>query len=294
MSTAMVSLVGEQPAPNLLPARYLKPDLMILVHTDRTARVAQNLRGLLEPEIRCETCKVPPYSIADAFIQLEECLKDKASGHETIFNLTGGTKTMVLAAFHLARGAGSLFIYLQTEGNRSLLYKYGFRGNEIVQARPPEEIGETITLDDYLRMYLGEYTEGRPRDPLEEEVKAVLDSVEGLEVKYSVRPSGMEALEIDFVVRLGNQVGVGEVKRKGAKRGIDQINAVAAPRYLGTYIKKFLVSGKEVDRNNRILARAYRIKVVELTSFSTTGKLSQGDREKLIDSILEEMGGSRK
>jgi hypothetical protein len=287
----MILLVGEQPAPNLLPARYLGPDLAILVHTDRTAGVARNLKSLLEPRIRCEMCKVPPYSITDAFIQLDKCLATKASGHEYVFNLTGGTKTMVLATFDLAHRLDSPFVYFRSEGNQSLLYRYRIAKGGIVQESQPEEIGETITLSDYLKMYLGEYTEGPPRDPLEGEVKDVLDSIDGLEVKYSVRPSGMEALEVDFIVRFGNQVGVGEVKRKGAKKGIDQINAVADPRYLGTYVKKFLISGKEVDRNNRNLAKAYRIKVVELPSFLQRHRLSEADRQKLKEAILSEMGG---
>ena len=292
MSTAMVLLIGEQAAPNLLSTRYLKPSLAVLVYTDRTQKVAQNLAGLLKLSgIECRKCKVLPYSIPDAFVQMQKCLQAEAPGHEYVFNLTGGTKTMALAAFDLAHRLASPFVYFQTEGNRSLLYHYRFAEEGIFQETEPEEIGETITLDDYLRMYLGEHTEGRPRDPLEEEVKDVLDSIEGLEVKYSVRPAGMEALEIDFVIRLGNQVGVGEVKSKGAKRGIDQINAVADPRYLGTYIRKFLVSGKEVDRNNKNLAQAYRIKVVELPGFSMHGRLSQEEKRKLVNVILSEMGG---
>ena len=294
MPTAMVSLIGEQPAPNLLPARYLKPDRMVLVHTNRTARVARNLKSLLEPGIQCEMCEVPPYSITDAFILLRRHLKDRAEGCKLIFNLTGGTKTMVLAAFHLAHRIGSPFVYFRTEGNRSLLYRCRFVHDGISQKAQPDEIKEIITLHDYLKMYLGDFTEKPPEDSLEVEVMKALESIEELEAKYCVRPKGMEALEIDFVVRFGNQVGIGEVKSKAAKDGIDQVNAVAHPRYLGTYVKKFLISGSELAENNKDLAEAYKIEVVELTSFSTHGKLSQEDREKLKDSILKELGGRKK
>jgi len=34
--TALILLVGEQPLPNLLPTRHINPELVVLVHTNRT------------------------------------------------------------------------------------------------------------------------------------------------------------------------------------------------------------------------------------------------------------------
>ena len=96
---------------------------------------------------------------------------------------------------------------------------------------------------------------------------------------------------MDFVIRLGNQVGVIEAKTKGAKSGIDQIQAVAEQRYLGTYVAKFLVSGKEVDRNNKNLARAYGIEMIELPSYADTSKISKSDQQMLRERILRKLGG---
>jgi len=116
-----------------------------------------------------------------------------------------------------------------------------------------------------------------------------LRAISDMEILTSVRPQGLEALEVDFVIRLGNQVGVIEAKTKGAKSGIDQIQAVAEQRYLGTYVAKFLVSGKQVDRNNKNLAQAYKIEVIELPSYADTGRLNEGDQQALNQQVLERL-----
>lgn len=62
-----------------------------------------------------------------------------------------------------------------------------------------------------------------PRNEFEQEVYQALQEISDLEILTGVRPQEMEALEVDFVIHLGNQVGVIEAKTKGAKPGIDQI-----------------------------------------------------------------------
>lgn len=283
----MILLVGEQPAPNLLPTRHLKPDTAVLVYTELTERVARNLKDLLG--CPCEMCPVHPYLIHETQEKLEAFLDRHFAGQSFVFNLTSGTKPMALAALQLARKYGSPFVYFQTEGNRSLLYHYTFQGEDIV-LQSAEELPSTISLDDYLRMYLGTYTCGEPRSKFEEQVVETLRSSPQIEEIFtSLRPQGLEALEVDFILRCGNQIGIGEVKTKGAKEGIDQLNAVAEPRYLGTYVKKFLVSGNPVHKNNKQLAQAYQIEVIELPSFGETGEISKEDKERLIDTIVRSL-----
>ncbi len=287
----LVSLVGGQPAPNLLPARRLQPDVSVLVYTERTQSIADSLKTLLESECVCRLCKVNPYRIPRIREKLARFIDREFLGKPLMFNLTGGTKPMVLAAYHLAQERGSPFLYFRTEGNRSCLYHYTFSGEGAV-LDSTEELPETICLDDYLRLYLGSYETEDPRNAFEQEVVDVLRSTPGIgEVASSMRPQGLGALEIDFAVRCGNQVGIGEVKSKGAKSGIDQINAVAHPHYLGTYVRKFLVSGHPVDRNNRDLAEAYRIALIELPSYGTTETLSPVDRKKLGQTVARHLEG---
>jgi len=56
-----ISLIGEQPIPNLLPLRYQPPDVAVLVHTDRTRRVAQRLEELLAPKVTVRLLPTDPY-----------------------------------------------------------------------------------------------------------------------------------------------------------------------------------------------------------------------------------------
>jgi hypothetical protein len=290
MKKATILLMGEQPAPNLLPTRHLAPDVAVLVYTARTQSKAENLKTILQPNISCLLCSVSPYTIPEIQNTLQSFLSTHLPQHALIFNLTGGTKPMVLAAYMLAQNYGAPFVYFQTEGNRSRLYHYASDGGGIVREEV-KELSDTITLDDYLRLYLREYGTGESRNPFEHQVQTALQSIDALEVLWSLRPKGLGALEVDFVVRLGNQIGVGEVKSKGTKSGIDQINAVATQRYLGTYVKKFLVSGRPMDQNNKELAQAYRIEVIELPSYHETSEIDEVDRRKLAAAVVTQLGG---
>ncbi|HMN29140.1 MAG TPA: DUF1887 family CARF protein [Caldilineaceae bacterium] len=284
----LVSLVGEQPAPNLLSARALRPEVSILVCTERTKKIAERLRGLLLPICPCGICIVDGYNIAAAQLQLTSYIDDYDHIAALHFNVTGGTKPMSLAAFMLAKARNAPFSYFQTEGNRSRLLSYGWRG-EKVELTSDQELAVTISIDDYLQLYLGEYESGPPREEFERQVYATFQQTSEIECLTSVRPKGLSALEVDFVLRCGNQIGVGEAKRKGAKSGIDQINAVADPRYLGTYIHKFLFSGTTLDINNRELAKAYNITLIELPTYKPPGEFSNDEQAKLVIQVLTRM-----
>ncbi len=198
---------------------------------------------------------------------------------------------MSLAAFQMAfqERKRSRLVYFQTEGGRSALHHYRFTDTGMLRLEKSEEITKTITLDDYLRLHVGSYAQGDLRDEFEQKVHEALRRIDGLEILTSVRPEELDALEIDFVIRLGNQVGVIETKTKAAKKGIDQIQAVAEQRYLGTYVSKFLVSGQPLDKNNKQLAKAYNIAVVE-TDYTKAGCLRPEDVERLIDAVQSRMG----
>ncbi len=288
MPKALNLLIGEQPVPNLLPTRHLKPDTAVLVHTERTKAIAERLQNVLEGgSITCVLCSVDPYDLPAIRDALQQFIQTNLQGHEIVFNLTGGTKIMSLAAFLVASQLDAPVVYFQTEGGHSLLYHYQFTGQKDVRLEKQEEIAGSITLDDYLRAQVGEYTKEPPRNEFEQQVYQALQVIPDLEILTSVRLQG--ALEVDFVVRLGNQVGVIEAKTKGAKSGIDQIQAVAEQRYLGTYVAKFLVSGHSVDRNNKNLAKAYNIEVIEVLSYGSTGNLSKKDQGALQQRILERL-----
>ncbi|MDE3091667.1 MAG: DUF1887 family protein [Chloroflexota bacterium] len=286
MTRVLISLVGEQPAPNLLPLRFLKPSDVVFVATERTQQVSKNLAPLTR-EMGVHYCLVHPYRVEEIRRALEAFISARGwRAGDLLFNVTGGTKPMALAAFGLAQEILAHVVYLQTEGNASLLYRYEFASNGVLALVKEDQIPETITLDDHLRMYLGTYREEGVREPFERAVVLALENarIRGItEVKAGIRPVG--ALEIDLVVRCGNQIGVGEIKSKSGKDGIDQLNSVASQRYLGTYLKKFLVVTQPLERNNAELAEAYSIITIVLPSGST-GELSAEDRETLINTML--------
>ncbi len=291
MQKALILLVGEQPVPNLLPTRHVKPDVAVLVHTTRTKDIAERLKRSLS-DCQCLLCSVDPYRIPDIQQSLQAFLEQRLAEYRPFFNLTGGTKPMSLAAFQVAFQRKAPFVYFQTEGGRSLLYHYQFAGQGEICLERQDEISEHITLDDYLRLQVGDYAAESPRNEFEQQVHQALQGISGLEILTSVRPQGLEALEVDFVIRLGNQVGVIEAKTRGAKSGIDQIQAVAEQRYLGTYVAKFLVSGRPVDQNNENLAKAYNIAVIELKSYTRACALSAEDCQTLKRTISVGLGGS--
>ena len=75
-------------------------------------------------------------------------------GESLLFNLTGGTKPMAFAAYRLAEELGCDFVYLQSQGGRSLLYRYGYTPGSgyrpLLRADDPDlEIGDVVTIDDY-------------------------------------------------------------------------------------------------------------------------------------------------
>lgn len=289
MTRTMVLLVGEQPIPNLLPARHLRPELALLVHTEETEAVADRLSNLLQPAIACRTCLTDPYDLVAIESRLVAALSPRPPTDELVVNLTGGTKPMSLAGLEAARRLRGRVVYFQTERNQSRLFAYRYERGRI-EPDGVEDVPATITLDDYLRLYLGAYTTQPPRNDLEREVAAALRASPAIaEVLTGLSPRGLGALEVDFAVRCGNQVGIGEVKTQAAKAGIDQINAVASREYLGTYVHKFLVSGHPVDPNNKDLARAYRIEIIEVPGFGQTGALGPDDRARLTAAVVRRM-----
>ena len=101
-------------------------------------------------------------------------------------------------------------------------------------------------------------------------------------------------VDVDFVVRCANQVGIIEAKTgSGVKKGIDQLSTAGEPRYLGTYTQKILVSDQVWDHtlsNLRELAEARRIEVIELPSFAASGHLSAEDAETLRRRVCKVLG----
>lgn len=290
MKPVMICLVGEQPMPNLLPIRHCQPSRAILVHSDWTKKVSDNLEKLLGQRFPVASCKIPPYDIVAAQQCLAEYLYQHGwQGEDLLFNLTGGTKPMSLAAFRLAQEQSAPIVYLQSEGGQSLLYRYEFKNDELV-LRERSVVGELLTIDDYLKVHgLGNYQQRTQTEPFQQ---MVFDTLQP-HVSEIISGVSIGSLEIDLTIRCGNQVGVAEVKSgKAAERkdGIDQLSTASQREFLGTYTKRFLILERRLGTNNRELAQAHHIIVIELLGDSSNG-LSQENREHLVETVTKALGG---
>ncbi|MCS6965135.1 MAG: hypothetical protein NZM16_13995 [Thermoflexus sp.] len=211
---------------------------------------------------------------------------------------------MVLAAYQVAARLGAPFVYLQSEGRREQLHRYRFTQGGQIAADPPIQIPAMITLDDYLRAYIGPYQvedeAKRRKDSLGLAFeRAIAEALAGVvdEVERGVRIGG--ALELDLVVRRGNRVGVIEAKtgrKAGTKEVLDQLNAACGRERLGIYTAKILVINQRWDEtreNLRELAEAWGIWVVELPSFQENSpSLSRGDQERPQEKVRKALRGS--
>lgn len=122
--TTLISLVGEQPLPNIFAAVGLKAQRHVLISTGdmepirlRTERV---LRQLL-PEAKFDHSVISAYDLDEARAVTERyCADDK-----TVVNVTGGTKLMAIGALQAAYSARAAVIYVDTANGQIRLISSG-------------------------------------------------------------------------------------------------------------------------------------------------------------------------
>src|SRR4051794_14827995 len=129
MST-MIALVGEQPLPNFLPVLHYHPDNVLLPYTTRTEKKYEYLRATLQNEVNISGLEVDPYDIPEIARMLNEEL-EKQTKQPLMFNLTGGTKTMSLAAYQAAQQRLASIMYLQSEGKNTRIYGYTWESQRL-------------------------------------------------------------------------------------------------------------------------------------------------------------------
>ena len=294
MATAMISFLGEQPIPNLLPAQFYRPDLVVLVYTDRTEGVHKRLRRLIKSAVR--SCFVDPYEIVKIHAALDRMVAEAGlEKTDLVLNLTGGTKAMILAGYRLAEARKTRFMYLQTEGKVSRIYQYRFT-NDGPLLDTVDTVPGILTIDEYLKAHLERYTVTGPAStPGGDFEVAVAEALGGAvdEIEVGVKVGG--ALDIDVVVRCGNQVGIAEVKSGNSarkKEGIGQLATAGGREFLGTYHTRFLiVDSAWTDLSDlRDLAKAREIVLIELPGYQGGRQLGETDKQKLIQLVQQHLG----
>lgn len=302
----LVSLIGDQPIPNLLPIRHLNPDRVLLVFSIRTRAVACRLRRIISgsDDVSLDLL-TDAFDFNAVYESIHERLKTET---QVTFNLTGGTKMMALAAYAEAAERRAPFIYLNSEPGRSLLSRFDF---DHVGPRQigVEEIGEVITIADYLHAHLSDCEIKGPlvgklekMDAGHQFERALYDALKPRlsEVAARVIPTspgideGHHQIEIDLVVRVGNQVGIVEAKVGGniGKDGLDQLKMACEPTFLGTYTAQFLIAAADrLKGKNEQLARERRIKVIFTPEYTPGAPLSAVDADRVAGEIRRRLSG---
>ena len=293
----IISLIGQQPIPNLLPLLDLRPDTAVLVYSEFTKPAYDTLRKLLkEKGIKPVPLPVDAYNILAIEHDLEEKIAaEKIDVSNLIVNITGGTKIMSLAAWSVAAKLNLPFVYLQSEGKQSVLYEYAVKGEgEFQQSK--RRLPVLLTIDDYLRAHVGRWNAGglAKGEPGRSFEKAILDALQPVVDEIVAGAKMTKIVDIDLVVRCGNQIGIIEAKTgsNGIKKAIDQLNTAGGQRYLGTYTKRFLVSNLDWGPYSDLheLAAARNITVIQLPGFGETGMLNDQELELLRTKVLQVLG----
>jgi len=294
--TTHLALVGEQPMPVLLPDRLLRPARTVLVCTQRSRPVAERLKRLLPHAVLENQAKdIEPYELAAILTQLGGLAP---ANQPMVVNLTGGTKMMMLGAFALTMQRGWEFVYLESERLPAMLYRYTFASGGLRQ-KEKTPLPTLITTADHLYAHLpGFRSDGFSRDMsgrlndggvFEQAVyDALLPQVD--EVLAGVRPEGVaNQIEMDLVIRVGNQVGVAEVKLGGGaqrpKQGIDQLSTATSREYLGTYTARFLITANPLAGSILRLAKEKQVTVVILKEFRLGAALLPSDQRRLVEAV---------
>lgn len=293
MSTTILSLVGEQPVPNILPIRHIQPKEVALIHTHTTRRVSDNLVPLLKAKCKVTPYEVTAYDILKAHKSLGKLVeKYHKNSDKLIFNLTGGTKPMAWAAYQLAQELKAEFVYLQSEGGKSLLYFYSFADGKLSLVKK-QEIKSQLSIDDYFRAHgLNHYKLKKKAQWFEQLVYQTLKP----HVSEIIVNVEIGTLEIDFVVRLENQFGVIEAKSgdsKKKKEAIDQLSTASQREFLGTFIKRILVQKQPLGSGNKKLADAHNIIEIVLPSADEHNGLSEIDKNLLVETVTKTLSGKR-
>jgi hypothetical protein len=150
----LLNLVGEQPMPSLIPILQYRPDVAVFLYSDRTASQVADVCAALDlvdglDSVCCVKVRIDPAR----FIRSPDVVSQviaQYSGHQFLFNLSGGTKLMALSLYRAAEGKGDV-LYVSADGEC------------ILRLRPQTIVEEPITAQVSAAVYLGAH--GASTDP---------------------------------------------------------------------------------------------------------------------------------
>jgi hypothetical protein len=302
----MIALIGEQQLPNYLPIRYYKPDIVLAVYTERTEGQYINLQTVLQQKyITVEGIKTDPYDLSVIIASINDKLAAmKGIATESlIFNLTGATKIMSLAAYQVAVQRNAPVVYLQSEKGRSILDFYDWQNHQLHHRKPSQELPEYLNLQDMLDLHLGEGKDAKGKDLWQEKgptvqgngghlfEQAIAQAIQNhtYETKCGIKDNKQQ-IDIDVITRCKNHVAIIEAKIKSGKtdhtfHGMQQLSTNM--RYLGgTYTYPFLVTNYKLTDEQQETCKLLRIQLISLLHYQQyMTSLPQQDIDTLLAAI---------
>lgn len=301
----LVTLVGEQPLHTLLSIRYLDPEEVLFVGTRERHNVSQHLITLTEKERRIHLTEVrDAYDPPRLYEQMKKRLHKLGwSPADTGFDMSGGNRPMAFAIYRLAMEGRSELIDVELVRLKHRLRRYKLDG-EHAHLEEDVSLPDLITIADYLNAHApGFEADGFATDKqgrinaggkFESAIFGALQpNVD--EIMPGVRPGGVaHQIEIDLVVRCGNNVGLVEAKTGVNKAGIDQLDTAGNPSFMGRYATKLLITGRLLPRAHKALALAQEIHVIELPGYSVQYGIPDQEKRRLIETVRTALGESRR
>ncbi len=283
-----ISLVGEQPLPNLLPIRHYKVSEVCLVHTSdeqRSKKSAENLKAVLEvSECKVKLLEVDAYNIVEIQKTLEGYVE--ASHSACMFNITGGTKPMSVAAYAVASAKKIDYCYLETAPKESTIYHYSWQDELSNLER--QKLNANIIIDEFLTLRFGQKGIGwKP-------VTATLDNKGSRFEKIvadAIKPHFDEIkcntvvhngqLEVDLIIRQGDRFLILELKsgKENYNKAVRQLHT--AGLLLGLYTQKIYVGTSFQKEWDLDPWKATGIEFHELPELPD-GSISESDLQSLI------------
>jgi hypothetical protein len=293
----MIALVGGQTLPNILPILHYKPLNTLFIYTSTTSGQYKNLKTVLEKKrFNVYGIESDPYDISAIAKTLNGSLANIDAPF--VFNLTGGTKSMSLAAYQIAAEHRSSVIYLQSEKGQSIVDHYIWRDYQLYRQQQ-DPLPEYLNLTDILDLYLGQGKDAEGKDIWKEKGPTIQNNgghlfeiaiAEALrshsyEVMCGVKGSN-DQVDIDVVIRYKNQIGI--IEAKTGKKNLDGIKQLSnTMRYLGgTYTKLFLVISGEPSNEQQRVCKWLHINIISLLHYQKGMiALAQEDIDTLLTTI---------
>ncbi len=248
---------------------------------------------------QCHSICCDAYDIESLVKALDEELANQ-QGIDLIFNLTGGTKAMVLAANQVAMKRGARVVYLESERTQNVLYEYRYDNQQTLRLQGRTVLPTLITIEQFLDAHIGkgQWQEAGPSKEIggafEQAVAGALRArLLQAEVKQGIKFLGGDRrpqVDLDIVVRCGNQFARIECKSGGKTTTLDaakQLNLVS--ELLGTYTRKFIAMNSSPNPDHQAVYEVTRTQVIVLNSFDGQN-LSEDDQKRLANAIEQAIG----